>query len=309
MQWLELSVLVPQEAVEAVAAVFYEIGNGGVAIEESIVEESDQIDHRNALRPVLVRTYVPLDAGAEERRLRAEESLWHLGQIMHVGPLETRVVSEDDWAESWKIHHSLQHIGQRLVVKPSWQGYVASGDEIVIELDPGMAFGTGLHPTTRMCLVEIERRLQPGSTVLDLGTGSGILALAAAKLGASYVLAMDIDPIAVEVAKANVKRNGVEGIVAVAQGSLDQGAEHEGQMSAVTRPAAFDFVVANLLAETIIDLAASLTETLHPGGLLVASGIIEPRLSDVTQALSQGGFSVIDLASEGDWRTIIAARR
>ena len=160
---------------------------------------------------VIVKTYLPLDGTAGEAQRRLEEGLWHLGQIYPIPDPVIRELAEEDWAEAWKQQYHLLRVGRRIVIVPAWEAYAPAPGEVVIRLEPGMAFGTGLHPTTRLCLEALEAHLAPGCTVLDVGTGSGVLAIAAAKLGARSVLALDADPVAVSVARENVALNGVAG--------------------------------------------------------------------------------------------------
>src|SRR5579885_1428589 len=194
MRWLELTVTAHREAVEALSELLSTHAPGGVAIEEPIALLDDGQDYRiRPDEPVQVRAYLPVDGSQEDARQRLEEALWHLGQIgpNFIGQLTTRFVAEEDWANAWKEYFHVLHVGRRVVIKPSWRDYTPQPGEVVLELDPGMAFGTGLHPTTHMCLELLEQHVQPGMRVLDVGTGSGILALAAAKLGAASVLALD----------------------------------------------------------------------------------------------------------------------
>ncbi len=209
------------EAVEAVAEVFARWGHG-VAIEEPLEpdQEPEEGPRTDSRAPVLVKTYLPDDGTSGVARQRIEEAVWHLGLLRRVEPVQVRRIAEDDWAHAWKQYFHVHRPGQRIVVVPSWRRYRATGSDVVVRLDPGMAFGTGLHPTTRLCLREMERCLAPGMRVLDLGTGSGILAIAAARLGASHVMALDVDATAVRVAQENVRRNRVARRVIVAQGTL-----------------------------------------------------------------------------------------
>ena len=225
MTWLELSVDVESEAVESVSELLAQYGyNGGVVVDQPIIPGADGPDYSfDTSRPVTVRTYLPLDERAEETRQRIEQALWHFGQMRTVGPLSVRPLEEEDWANAWKQHYTIQRIGARTVIVPSWLEYAPQPDDIVLRLDPGMAFGTGLHPTTQLCIGFIEQYVTPGMQVLDLGCGSGILAIAAARLGAT-VLALDTDSIAVTATRENVDRNDVAGQVSVAEGSLGGGA-------------------------------------------------------------------------------------
>ena len=291
--WLEVSIQVNGEAAEAVIELFNRYGHGGAVVLTEFNEEFGEIGGT-----VTVKTYLPISREGLETRRRLEEGLWHLSQIYPIPSPRFRQLTEEDWASSWKKHYRVLRVGRRLVIKPSWQEYTPRPGDVVVELDPGMAFGTGVHPTTRMCLAALEDHLRPGMRVLDLGTGSGILAIAAAKLGASSVLALDVDPVAVRVARDNVLANEVEEIVAVRQGSL---AEAEGR---------FDFVLANILAKVIVELAEQgLADRLRTGGLLVAAGIIEDQEEEVRGALQAHGMAVVEQRQERDWVMLIAARR
>ncbi len=300
MRWLELTVSAHREAVEAISELLSNYAPGGVAIEEPIALLDDGQEYRvQPGAPVLVRAYLPTDGVEEEACQRIEEGLWHLGQIgpQFVGELTTRLVDEEDWANAWKEYYHVLHLGQRIVIKPSWRDYAPQPGEVVLELDPGMAFGTGLHPTTRLCLEALERYIRPGMRVLDVGTGSGILALAAARLGAASVLALDISSVAVEAAQANVRANGLEERITVRLGSLEESSN-----------ARYDLVVANIIARVIADLAPALVGALAPGGMLIASGIIEERLSLAEDALRAAGLAEIEQARDGDWVMLVGQR-
>src|SRR2546423_13474440 len=225
MKWLELTVRTHPEAVESVSELMSRYTPGGVAIEEpfELIDEGQEYRVLTG-EPVRVHAYLPLDGKEEEARQHVAEGLWHLASLGEhfVGDLQTRIVNEEDWANAWKDHFHVTHIGQRLVIRPSWRAYEPKDDEVVLELDPGMAFGTGLHPTTRMCLEQVERRTRPGMRVLDVGTGSGILALGAAKLGAASVYCIDNSSVAVESAAANAAVNNLSDKITVVQGVLDE---------------------------------------------------------------------------------------
>jgi ribosomal protein L11 methyltransferase len=207
-------------------------------------------------------------------------------------------VHEEDWANAWKKHLRLQRVGP-FVICPRWRRYRPWPDDLVIRLDPGMAFGTGQHPTTRMCLLALAERLTPGQRILDLGTGSGILAIAAVLLGAREVIALDTDQLAVRIAKENVATNGVAARVDVREGSVGKAWPQAGPSRR------FDCIVANISSAAIIDLAADLMRTLRPGGVGIAGGIGSERVDDCRRSLEEAGARVIDTAAEGDWRTLI----
>src|SRR2546430_11472121 len=225
MHWLELTVQTHPEAVESVSELLNRYTAGGVAIEEPIELIDEGQEYRVlAGQPVKVHAYLPVDGTEEAARQRVAEGLRHRASLGRhfVGNLQTLIVNEEDWANAWKDYFHVTHIGQRLVIRPSWRAYEPKDDEVVLELDPGMAFGTGLHPTTRMCLEQVERRTRPGMRVLDVGTGSGILALGAAKLGAASVYCIDNSSVAVESAAANAALNNLSDKITVVQGVLDE---------------------------------------------------------------------------------------
>ena len=289
MEWLEVSVEVENEAVEAVTEAFSRYAHGGVVVEAGP-------DGWNAC-PVVVRAYLPSDDELWSKRKGIQEALWHLGQIQPMPEPQFRKVAEEDWTEAWKKRLKVLRIGERLVVQPSWLDYRAGPQDLVIQLDPGMAFGTGLHPTTQLCLCSLEAHVRPGMAVLDLGTGSGILAIAAARLRARLVLGVDNDKQAVRVARSNAIANNVQEIVTVRQGSLS---DVRGR---------YDLVVINILARVIVEmLREGLAERMLPEGILIASGIIADSVSDVVPALEEGGLELVDQEQRGDWVSLVARR-
>ncbi len=225
MRWLELTVQVHPEAVESVSELLSRYTIGGVAIEEPIELLDEGQEYRVQVgKPVNVHAYLPVDGSEADARQHIAEGLWHFASLgaHFVGELQTCIVNEEDWANAWKEYFHVTHIGKRLVIRPSWREYTPTDDEVVIELDPGMAFGTGLHPTTRLCLEQVEQYTRPGMCVIDVGTGSGILALAAAKLGAASVYGIDNSTVAVESAIENAAINGLSDIITVELGTLDE---------------------------------------------------------------------------------------
>jgi ribosomal protein L11 methyltransferase len=301
MRWLELSVRTHPEAVESVSELLSRYTPGGVAIEESIELVDEGQEYRVLTgEPVQVHAYLPLDGKEEEARQKVAEGLWHLASLGEhfVGDLRTREVNEEDWANAWKDYFHVTHIGKRLVIRPSWREYAPRPEEVVLELDPGMAFGTGLHPTTRMCLEQVEKRAKAGMRVLDVGTGSGILALAAAKLGAASVICIDNSSVAVESATANAAANKLSDKITVVLGILDE--------AEATRLAGqYDMVLVNIIAHVIGGMALELARVLAPGGLLIASGIIEAHRPDAEPALLAAGLELIDQAMIDDWIALI----
>lgn len=319
MSWLELSVAVDQEAAESVSELLARYGyNGGVVIEPAWkpTPESDGWIGAPGITtdapppsyttdpalPVVLRTYLVADEQAEETRQQIEQALWHLGRLRPIGTLQVRSMEEQDWANTWKQHYQVQRIGERIVIVPSWLDYTPQAGDVVLHLDPGMAFGTGLHPTTRLCLHLLEQHIQPGQRVLDVGTGSGILAIAAAKLGAASVLALDNDPVAVDVCQTNVERNQQPSSINVLLGSLGI----DPCPPELTAP--FDLIVANIIADVLIVLAPELAAALAPGGTIISSGIIYERDSEVALALASAGLHLRTRNSEGDWVALVHQR-
>jgi len=295
MHWLELTARVDGEAVEAVSEAFSRVVAGGVAIEPDLIPGAD--DGFTLGNESVVRGYLPVDDNVATKTRALEEALWYLRAIWPVGDLETREVAEEDWATAWKQHYTTFRVGRRVVIRPVWREFVSAPDDVVVSLDPGPAFGTGLHPTTRRCLELLEECVRPNDRVFDVGTGSGILAIAAAQLGAQSVLAVDVDEVAVRAARSNVAMNDLSERVAVAEGSADS----------PLAAASYDVVVANIIARVILQIAPDLAAHLAPGGRLIAAGIIVDRVDEVVAAL-EGLNLQVDCYVDGDWHAVVARR-
>ncbi len=307
-QWLEVCVMTEPETAEAVSEVMSRYAPNGVAIEQIARDIQLGADEgaEAQLEPIVaVRAYLPLEDEVETRRQQIEEALWHLAQIVHIPEPTFRIVAESDWANAWREHYHVVHLGGRFVVKPTWREYQAQPGEIVMELDPGMAFGTGLHPTTQMCLVAVEKYARPEMRALDLGTGSGILAIGAALLGVKSIVGIDNDPVAVKVAAENAVLNHVAEQINVKPGSLA-----EAKAAAVAgRPAGFDLIIVNILARVIISLCEDgLGQVLRSGGLAIFAGLIDTQEHGVREALQAQGLRIIDRLQEKDWVCLIAGR-
>ena len=298
-EWLELETLAEAEAVEAVSAVFAEFGQG-VAIEQVVESSRDgDVVHLPTDAPVSIKTYLPvLDPATEERRARIEQAVWALGKLRDVGPLQVRTLRETDWANAWKEYFFVHRVGRRTVIVPSWRDYIAQPDDVVLMLDPGMAFGTGLHPTTRLCLQAVEDMLERGMRVLDVGAGSGILSIAAARLGASHVEAVEIDPVAASVCQENVSRNDVGSVVSVKAGTIGEDPPE----------APFDLVLANITIATLLELQPLLARQLRPGGLAILSGVLVERADELLDALRAADWRHERTDQEQDWVALLVRR-
>ena len=307
MYWLEVSVKTDGEGAEAVAEMLRPF-----AYQESVVLEQlgdETTADPDALEPfVTVKIYVPEDDDSPVLRRRIAEILYHLSRLYPLPEPVFRELADEDWANAWKEHYRPFRLGRRLVIWPAWldreSAVDARSDDIVLTHDPGMAFGTGLHPTTQGCLQALEQIVRPGMSVLDAGTGSGILAIAAVKLGASTVAAFDTDALAVRATQDNAARNTIGDGINVWRGELDS-------VTAQTGRAQWDVVVANILAPVIIGLLTDkgLLNLVAPGGQLVLSGIIEEQAPDVAAALTAVGGQVEQTITAGDWVTLIAGYR
>ena len=302
MQWIEVNVAVTHEAVEAVADMLTSIGSKGVAIEDpqlindlrnSGTWELCDIPEQENTEVVTVSAYYADDEKLEKRLAEIDEQLALIEERIgkyRFGNTRFRKVNEQDWANEWKQYFHVTHVGKRLVIKPSWEEYAPKEGEHVIEIDPGMAFGTGTHHTTNMMMERLEKVITPDSTVFDVGTGSGILAIAAAMLGAKSVKAVDIDAVAVRVAKENVADNGLSDQIEVREGDLLHGTEGKA-----------DVIIANIIADIVIMLLQDIPQKLNDDGVLLASGIIEERMPDVEAEAQAQGLYVDAVDHRGGW--------
>jgi ribosomal protein L11 methyltransferase len=292
--WLEISVEVGPEACEAVAALLDHYGQGGAVIETLPARSKPQLDEAAVMR---VKAYLPADRNGQKKQKAIQEGLAHLRTQHSIPEVKVRALAQADWAEEWKKGYQTQKIGEHLVITPTWKKYHPKRNEIIVRMDPGMAFGTGLHPTTRLCLIALERYLRPGDRGLDVGTGSGILTIAAVKLGASHVTTLDIEETAVGIAKQNVALNGVSNHVEFYTGTLKD-------LKKKIRPAYL--IVVNILAYTIIKMLPELKEKLLLGGYLIAGGILVDLAEEFETALQEAGLNPVERLTEEDWITVIA---
>lgn len=311
MKWSELSIHTTNEAIESISNILHEAGASGVVIEDSddlTKDREDVFGEIYSLDPedfptegVILKAYLPVNSFLGEAVEGIKLAINNLAEFnINVGRNVVTIseVNEEDWATSWKKYYHPVKISKRFTIVPTWETYhPVSSDELIIELDPGMAFGTGTHPTTVMSLQALEKHVGKGNTVIDVGTGSGVLAIGAALLEAASVRALDLDEIAVKAAGLNVKLNKVQNRVNVFHGNL---------LEAIDDPA--DVVVANILAEIIMSFTDDAYQAVKPGGIYITSGIIAQKKNDVKQALEASGFVIEDIMMMEDWVTIISKK-
>ncbi len=306
MQWAEVSVDTSHEATELVSEILQELGAAGVVIEDpallneyirSGLWDYTDLKESEETEVVRVKAYWALDEELEGKlqRLAARlDGMTAHGIDTGAGAVSWKAVADEDWAETWKEFFHTEKIGARTVIKPTWEEYEAGAGEIVAELDPGAAFGTGQHATTALCIRALEELVRPGMTVFDVGTGSGVLAIVAAKLGAKRVEAVDFDPVAVRVARENVRQNGAEDVVRTERSDLLKSVAGEA-----------DLIIANIIADIIVRLFGEVEAHLAPDGTMLLAGIIEDRLQDVVEAAALHGFAVEKIEQEKGWAAVI----
>ena len=305
MKWLEIKVNAKAEAIDAITEILYEFGASGVAIDEPIDYEAMKIDN-------LFWDYIEPQEGEQDKEssvsayfseAEAElenkiqgikdkvQQLPEFGLDIGSGKIEIKEIDQIDWETSWKQYFKPVYITDRIVVKPQWEEYLPQKDELIIHIDPGMAFGTGTHETTSMCIKAIEKNLEPGYSILDIGTGSGILSIAAVLLGAKEATGVGLDPVAVEVANENIEINGLSDKINILHGDLLT--LIEGQ---------FDIVVANIIADAILILLDSDVKSfVKDNGLFICSGIIQEKEDLVVEKLKGKGFEIKEINRDGEW--------
>jgi len=311
MKWSEISIHTTNEAIEPISNILHEAGASGVVIEdpaELTKEREDWFGEIYDLNPgdypeegVIIKAYLPVNSFISETIDSIKQEITDLIQFdIDIGKnhVTTTEVKEEDWATAWKKYYHPVKISETFTIVPTWEEYEpVNSDELIIELDPGMAFGTGTHPTTVMCIQALERTVQKGCSVIDVGTGSGVLSIAAALLGAKEVLALDLDEVAIESAKQNIELNHVSDTIDVRKGNLLEGIENQ-----------TDIVVANILADVIIRFTDDATSIVKQGGYFITSGIIHPKKSEVKDAIISAGFSIEETLVMEDWVAFIARR-
>lgn len=299
--WLRIALEVDPELAEAVSEVLARHIPGGVVIESTAIQANAE-DEGTVIGNLRVLGYIPHDAQLEQCRANIEQDLRYLALIQPIPQPEYEPVQEQNWMEAWKQHYKPFTIGERLHILPAWLTHTdadAEGERIKVRIEPGMAFGTGVHPTTQLCLLLVEQQVKPGHTVLDIGCGSAILAIAAMKLGAAKAVAVDIDSQALDNARLNAELNDVQ--VEIGPGSVDE--VLAGQYSLQQA----DVVLANILAPVLVRLlAGGLGRLVAPGGVLVLSGILEDQEPELRTALAASGFAITSEQRSGDWLALAA---
>ncbi len=310
MKWIEVTIKTTTEAVEAITNILDDLRTGGVMIEDPkdfFFQKKNELDwdyveeevfNKRNSDGVLIKTYI-----SEERNVmelvetikQKVSALTGFGIDIGEGSVSLGQVNEEDWANEWKKYYKPTKIGEKLVVKPTWEDYDVQDGDLVIELDPGMAFGTGTHETTTMCMRELEKYVREDSKVFDIGCGSGILAIAAAKLGAKDVIAVDLDEVAVKVAAENVAHNNVEDAVKVLHGNLIDVVDDKA-----------DVVVANIIADIIKILAKDVHSCMKEDAVFISSGIIHAKVDEVKASLIENGFEIVEVKTLGEWNAIVA---
>ncbi len=311
LKWSEISIHTTNEAVEPISNILHEAGASGVVIEDPLElkkERKDQFGEIYQLNPldypeegVIVKAYLPVNSFLADTIDRIKEEINNLLLYnIDIGKNEISIseVNEEEWATAWKKYYHPVKISERFTIVPSWEEYTpVSSDELLIELDPGMAFGTGTHPTTVMCIQALERTVKKGDNIIDVGTGSGVLSIAAAMLGAEKVKALDLDEVAVNSARENIELNRVHDIVNVAQNNLLDGITEK-----------VDVVVANILAEVILRFTDDVAAIVKKDGFFIASGIIQQKKQEVKDAMLTAGFQIEETIQMEDWVAIIGRR-
>lgn len=310
MKWCEVSIQTTHEAVELVAEIFRDLGASGVVIEDpELVNDYitsgkwDYTDIPIATETEIVteKAYLPVNGELEGRLQTFRQELKALeGRGVNIAPgtIVTNELQDEDWSDTWKQYFHTEKPGERVVIKPTWENYEPQDGEVMIELDPGAAFGTGTHATTSMCIRQLEKLVKPGMTVFDVGTGSGILSIISAKLGAKEIQAVDYDDSVLKIVEENLVQNNVQDIVSVAQSDLMQNIQGKAQL-----------VIANIIADIIIRLFEQLDEHLEQGGTLLTSGIIEDRIEDVLAAAESHGYAVAERLESKGWACITFKRK
>ena len=298
-RWIEITILVSPEDVEAASWMLSEITGEGIAIEPQIQRlDSRDFGYVELDEPVAVRGYVESTSATQTYSM--VESFLEKIEFAGMSPVTMfHELDSDDWSEKWKCFYTIEHVGKRIVIQPSWLDYEAQVGDIVLNLDPGAAFGTGQHETTQLCLSAIEDQVQAGSSMIDVGCGSGILAIAAVKLGAAKVYALDIDPEAIRVTENNALTNGVSEQITACVGALRRAPLLMGDARNM------DLVVVNISSATVLDLLSMLSKVLSSNGRAIVSGFLERDVYEVEEVARRFGLSKLEMHTQGDWACLV----
>lgn len=309
MKWIEVQIKTTTEAEEAVANILYDLGVGGLAIEDpndilAFAQNEDDWDYidpsllKQDYEGVIIKGYFPESEDLIDKIELIKQNIEKIPQYnldKGLGEVTVTEVYERDWAESWKKYYKPKKVGERTVVVPTWEEYEKREGEIIVELDPGMAFGTGTHETTTMCIKQLEKYIKPSYTVFDIGCGSGILSIVSAKLGVKKVIGVDLDEVPVRVSTENVALNHVEDVVEIKKGNLLDVVEEKA-----------DLIVSNIIAEVIINLTREIGDYLKEDKIFIASGIIIEKLDMVKEALEEEGFKILEIEQMNGWASIVS---
>lgn len=322
MRWFEVTVHTTEEAVEMISNFIHELGAGGVSIEESGTLNKPRDTslgqwYELPLNDIpegraVIKGYFAEGTDMDEVMKVLQSRVAELSdyEIDTGSPTyECNEVDDEDWANNWKQYFKPIRIGERLTIKPTWEPYEPEADELIIELDPGMAFGTGTHETTSLCLKTLEKYVSEGDDVIDVGTGSGVLAIAAAKLGARQVLAVDLDPVAVSSATENTRLNGLEDRIQVMESDLLGVMKASESGAGINVNVPVKIVVANILAEIILLFLQDVHDVLQSGGLYIISGIITTKEQVIDEALAALNFEILEKSHDGEWVVFVARKR
>lgn len=306
MKWIEMQVATTAEAADAVSEMLIGLGAGGVAVEDpeevrKIVAgaKAPELTAADLLEglgdDVVIKAYYPSSLNLNELIATIKEKIGFISEFLDTGKgLKCfTTIDEEDWSNTWKVYYKPFNISKNIVIKPSWEEYVPENGEIVIELDPGMAFGTGTHETTRMCAQMLEDFVSAGDRVIDVGCGTGILSIIAAKLGATEVTAVDTDEIAVNITEKNSKLNDTGNVIRACTGVMTD-----------LESCYVDIVAANIVANVILQLSAHIKNYLKPSGIFITSGIIKDRRREVEDVYGSLGFKPVKSVEMGEWVAI-----
>jgi len=307
MKWIEVRITTTAEASDAICEMLTQAGAGGVVIQDPNdirreISRPDSLDYAddNFLdslgTDVNIMAYFDGEMNKENLKKLIDEKLHFISEFLDVGKGFSGMceVDDEDWANAWRKYYKPFRLSERIIVKPSWEDFDSGDKDIVIELDPGMAFGTGTHETTKMCAVFVDKYIKKDDVVMDIGCGTGILSIVAAKLGASEVVAVDIDEVAVKVTKENCRINGTDSVVNAFKGAINDIKEMKA-----------DLIVANIIADVIIDIAKDLPEYIKSDGLFITSGIIKERKQQVIEEYEKNGFYLVESMETGEWVAMV----